>query len=66
MIEALNRVAAARGITLGAITPRPDDAIAAIVKSWPQKMDDTRAQALGLPKDESLDAIIEEFIEDWL
>ncbi len=24
------------------------------------------ARALGLPKDESLDRIIEDFIEDWL
>jgi nucleoside-diphosphate-sugar epimerase len=66
MIEALNRVAADKGITLGAITPRPDPAIEAIVKSWPQEMEDTRAKALGLPADESLEAIIEDFIEDWL
>ncbi|NQV84601.1 MAG: NAD-dependent epimerase, partial [Rhodospirillales bacterium] len=66
MIAALNRVAAAKGITLGPITSGFDDAINTIVSSWPQVMEDTRAQKLGLPKDESLDAIIEEFIEDWL
>ena len=66
MIAALGRVAAAKGIALGPITPRPDAAIEAIVKSWPQAMDDTRAKALGLPADESLEAIIEDFIEDWL
>jgi nucleoside-diphosphate-sugar epimerase len=66
MIEALKRVAAAKDITLGPITPRPDPAVEAIVRSWPQAMEDTRASALGLPGDESLDAIIEEFIEDWL
>ncbi|MBT3307680.1 MAG: NAD-dependent epimerase/dehydratase family protein, partial [Alphaproteobacteria bacterium] len=66
MIAALNRVAAEKGISLGPITPRPDDTVQAIVSSWPQEMEDTRARALGLPKDGNLDAIIEEFIEDWL
>ena len=66
MVEALERVAAAKGITLCPITPRPDADIEAIVQSWPQAMEDTRASALGLPRDESLDRIIEEFIEDWL
>lgn len=65
MIEALERVAADKGIGLGPITPRPDPAIEAIISSWPLAMDDARARSLGLPGDESLDRVIEEFIEDF-
>ncbi len=65
MIEALERVAAEEEITLGPITLSPDAAVEAIVTSWPLAMDDTRARKLGLPKDESLDAIIREYIEDF-
>ena len=66
MIAALERVAAENGITFGPVTPKPDPAIEAIVKSWPLAMEDSRARALGLPADESLDAIIREYIADWL
>ena len=65
MIEALNRVAADKGITLGAITPRPDPATETIVTSWPLVMDDARARALGLPADESLERVIGDYIEDF-
>ena len=66
MIEALERVAAEKGMTLGPVTPKPDPAIEAIVKSWPLAMQDSRARALGLPADDSLEAIIGEYIEDYL
>ena len=66
MIAALERVAAENGITFGSVTPKPDPAIEAIVKSWPLAMEDSRARALGLPADESLEAIIREYIADWL
>ncbi|PPR66404.1 MAG: putative epimerase/dehydratase [Alphaproteobacteria bacterium MarineAlpha3_Bin1] len=66
MIAALERVAAENGITFGPVTPKPDPAIEAIVKSWPLTMEDSRARALGLPADESLEAIIREYIADWL
>ena len=66
MIAALERVAAENGITFGSVTPKPDPAIEAIVKSWPLTMEDSRARALGLPADESLEAIIREYIVDWL
>ena len=65
MIAALERVAAENGITFGPVTPKPDPAIEAIVKSWPLTMEDSRARALGLPADESLEAIIREYIVDW-
>ena len=66
MIAALERVAAENGITFGPVTTKPDPAIEAIVKSWPLTMEDSRARALGLPADESLEAIIREYIVDWL
>lgn len=66
MIAALERVAGEEGITLGPITPKPDPATEAIVTSWPLAMDDGPARALALPADESLDAIIREYIEDYL
>ena len=62
---ALEAVAAERGIALGPITPKPDSGVEAIVTFWPQAMDDTRARRLGLPGDESLEAIIEEYLEDF-
>ena len=65
MIEALERVAAGKGIELGPITPCPDPAINAIISSWPLAMDDARARALGLPGDESLDRVIEDYMEDF-
>ena len=65
MIEALERVAGQKGIKLGPITPRPDPAIEAIVKTWPLVMDDSRARALGLPGDDGLDSVIEDYIEDF-
>ena len=65
MVEALERVAAEQGIALGPVTPTPDPAIEAIVKSWPLVMDATRARALGLPADENLMDIIREYIADY-
>ncbi|MDA1089937.1 MAG: NAD-dependent epimerase/dehydratase family protein [Proteobacteria bacterium] len=66
MIAALERVAAEKGIALGPITLSPDPATEAIVKSWPLAMQDSRARTLGLPKDDSLEAIIREYIEDFI
>ena len=66
MIEALERVASEKGIGLGPITSRPDPAIEAIISSWPLAMDDARARSLGLPGDESLERVIEDYIEDFM
>lgn len=66
MIAGLDRVAAANGIELGPITPRPDPAIERIVAGWPSGWDSARADALGLPNDESLDRVIQDFIDDFL
>ena len=64
MIEALSRVAHDR--TLGEITIEPDPVIEAIVATWPTATTSARAEALGLPVDENLDAIIRAYMEDYL
>ena len=63
MIASLKRVAHNR--KLGEITVEPDPFIEAIVRSWPVATEDTRALALGLPKDKSLDDIVHHYIEDY-
>ncbi len=65
MIAALEQAAKHKGISLGPITQTPDAAVEAIVTSWPLAMEATRAKALGLPGDENLQAIIEEYLEDF-
>lgn len=65
MISTTAKIAARRGISLGPITDTPDQTVRDIVGSWPTGMDASRALALGCPADESLDVIIETFIEDY-
>ncbi|MDA0305602.1 MAG: NAD-dependent epimerase/dehydratase family protein [Proteobacteria bacterium] len=65
MIAALEQVAKQKGISLGPITPTPDPAVEAIVTSWPLAMEDTRAKKLSLSGDKNLEAIIEEYLEDF-
>ena len=64
MIEALRRVAGNRH--LGEIVFEPDPFIAEICAGWPKDAAYERATALGLPRDASLDAIVENYIEDYL
>ena len=64
MIEALHRVAGDRA--LGEIVFEPDPFIEAICAGWPKDAAYERATALGLPRDASLDAIVENYIEDYL
>ncbi|MBE9555688.1 MAG: NAD-dependent epimerase/dehydratase family protein [Proteobacteria bacterium] len=66
MIEGVKRVAAANDITLGPITVRPDPAIEAIVAGWATHSEAPRAEALGLPNDESLDRVIQDYIDDFM
>lgn len=66
MIAGLRRVAAANDIELGPITVRPDPVIEKIVDGWATSCDAQRAEALGLPKDESLDRVIQDYIDDFL
>ncbi|MHB1206064.1 MAG: D-erythronate dehydrogenase [Rhodospirillaceae bacterium] len=64
MIESLKTVTAGR--TLGAIAVKPDPFVMSIVAGWPTRLDASRAKALGLPKDETLEGIIRAYIEDYL
>ena len=64
MIDALRRVAGSRD--LGDIVFDPDPFIQAICDSWPKDVSYERATRLGLPKDASLDIIVQNYIEDFL
>ena len=62
MIAALARVA---GEEYSArITFARDPRIERIVASWPGAWDDARARSLGLPADDSFDAIVRRYVED--
>lgn len=64
MLESLARVGAGR--PLGRVTVEPDPVTEAIVRTWPRFTTFDRALALGLPRDESLDDVVREYIEDEL
>ena len=66
MIEGVKRVAAANDIEPGPITVRPDPVIEAIVAGWATHSEAPRAEALGLPGDESLDRVIQDYIDDFM
>jgi nucleoside-diphosphate-sugar epimerase len=68
MVEAVKRVAARRrpDQPLGEITVEPDPFIERIVATWPRDAAYERATALGLPRENSLDEIVEAYIEDYL
>jgi nucleoside-diphosphate-sugar epimerase len=66
MIDGVKRVAAANNIKLGPITVRPDPVIEKIVAGWATHSEAPRAQALGLPNDESLNRVIQDFIDDFM
>jgi nucleoside-diphosphate-sugar epimerase len=64
MADCVRRVGAGRA--LGPITVRPDPHIERICGSWAKHADAARAAALGIPCDESLDAIVEAYVADYL
>lgn len=64
MIESLRRVADDR--PLGSISVEPDPETQRIVDSWPIELDSARAQALGLPADDSVDDMVRAYIEDFV
>jgi len=65
-VAAMEKVAASRGISLGDVIDQPDPEIAAIVAGWPTETESARALALGLPQDQSLEQIIENYIDDFV
>lgn len=64
MIDSLQRVAKDR--KLGSIRIEPDEFTLAVVSGWPPSMASERAAALGLPRDEGIDAIVRDYIRDYL
>lgn len=64
MVDALQRVA--RNRRLGEIVFEPDPFIQRICDGWPKDASYERATRLGLPRDASLDVIVENYIEDYL
>ncbi len=64
MIDALQRVAGDR--PLGKISVAPDPFIEAIVAGWPSDASHARADALGLPREASLDEIVAYYIQDYV
>ncbi len=64
MAECVRRVGAGR--ELGPITVRPDPYIERICGSWAKHADAARGAALGIPRDESLDSIVQAYVEDYL
>jgi nucleoside-diphosphate-sugar epimerase len=61
----LAEVAQSRELTLGPIRDAFDPRIQGIVDNWPQAVDGARAMALGLPMPPPLQAIVEEYLEDY-
>lgn len=62
MIDGLRRVAG--DDVADRVTVERDPAVEAIVASWPERFDNTRAEALGLYADDSIDAVIEQYVAD--
>ena len=63
-IEALRRAAGEKAVAL--IRQEPDPAISAIVSSWPQDFEVTRAKAAGFTAETSIDEIIAVYVEEEL
>nr|WKN37493.1 NAD-dependent epimerase/dehydratase family protein [Tunicatimonas sp. TK19036] len=66
MINTLQAVAEAKGITLGKIIEEPNDYIISIVKGWPLGTEAARAEALGITADQNAEEVILHYIEDFL
>ena len=64
MVAALERVAGSRA--LGNISVSPDPFVENICATWPQDARYDRATALGLPREQSLDEIVEYYIRDYV
>ncbi|MBW8728926.1 MAG: hypothetical protein JF625_27740, partial [Inquilinus limosus] len=66
MVASVKRVDEKYQIKHGPITTKPDPVIQAIVDGWATDASWDRAKALGLPIDESIDRVVEDYIEDFL
>ena len=66
MADELQKTASRLGREIGPLVDAPDPVIQRIVDTWPVATDASRALNLGLPAGESLEEIIEGYIEDFL
>jgi nucleoside-diphosphate-sugar epimerase len=62
MVAALERVAGRE--VAKRVRWQRDERVERIVSTWPGAWDTTRAQSLGLPHDESFDAIVQAYIQE--
>ena len=65
MIETLKQVARRNGRVLGKISMSHDPVVAKIIQGWPSQIDAARAEHLGFPADSSLEAVVQDFIDDF-
>lgn len=63
--QTIQEVAARQGLTLGPIVDAFDARIQGIVDNWPQQVDGSRAEAIGLPRPPALDVIVEQYLADF-
>ncbi|MBM3821780.1 MAG: NAD-dependent epimerase/dehydratase family protein [Verrucomicrobia bacterium] len=63
--EVLLTVAAERGLRLGRIEDAFDERIQGIVDQWPEDVDGSRAESLGLPRPPALRMIVEQYLADF-
>jgi D-erythronate 2-dehydrogenase len=63
--KVIQEVATGRGIKLGPVTDAFDARIQGIVDNWPQQVDGSRAEAIGLPRPPELKVIVEQYLEDF-
>lgn len=64
--QVITEVAAERGIKLGPIVDAFDVRIQGIVDNWPQQVDGSRAEAIGLPRPQELKEIVGQYADDFL
>lgn len=62
MVDALRRAGAGR--RLGTVAVAPDPRIEAILRSWPARLDGSRALALGLPPAQPLAETIDDYLRE--
>eukprot|EP00624_Nannochloropsis_granulata_P002434 evm.model.NODE_2219_length_28325_cov_37.384148.8 len=60
------QIAQGRGIPIGEVGVNVDPWVSGIVGGMPQIMHSPRANALGLPRDGSVEAVIEEYVDEFL
>jgi nucleoside-diphosphate-sugar epimerase len=66
LAECARRVGAEAGRRVGSVDVRPDSVVEAICGSWPKRVEAARARELGIPADDTVDAVVREYVEDYL